>query len=82
MIRTKLAILAATAAVILLAGCGVPQDKYDADMAELAEERNIAAEKLEADIGKKEIEEGSKERRLATEVALRERTGTSSGGSV
>ena len=51
-------------------------------MMELAEKRNMSVEQIQADLEKTNMTTQSSERKLAVEVAMREATGQSAGGSV
>lgn len=55
---------------------------YEAAMMTLAEKLNMSAEDLAAKIQDKREERASKERQLAVEVGMAQRTGKSAGGSV
>lgn len=60
----------------------IAQMGYDEAMVTLAEKMNIDVEKLRAMLADNQAKRDSDERKLAVEVAMREKTGESAGGSV
>jgi len=60
----------------------IAQLGYDTSMERVAAQMNMTRDELDRKIGESDKAEGGKERRLAIEVAMQEKTGKSAGGSV